>query len=155
MVATQSLRDELAARGFRNIRPWSRGVDLDLFKPEPREDWGLPRPVFLYVGRVAVEKNIGAFLDLDLPGRRSWSATGRSWRRCSATIPAVRFTGPRYGEALARAYAGADVFVFPQPDRHVRPGAAGGAGLRHAGGGVSGDRADGRAGRRGGQRSAR
>ena len=70
MVATQSLRDELTARGFSNIRAWSRGVDLELFKPEPREDWDLPRPIFLYAGRVAVEKNIEAFLDLDLPGTK-------------------------------------------------------------------------------------
>jgi glycosyltransferase involved in cell wall biosynthesis len=113
MVATQSLRDELARRGFRNIRPWSRGVDLDLFKPEPREDWGLPRPVFLYVGRVAVEKNIGAFLDLDLPGSKVVVGGGPILPKLQREYPNVHFTGPRYGEALARAYAGADVFVFP------------------------------------------
>ena len=113
MVATQSLRDELTARGFRNIRPWSRGVDLELFKPEPREDWGLPRPVFLYVGRVAVEKNIGAFLDLDLPGSKVVVGGGPILSRLQREYPDVLFTGPRYGEALARAYAGADVFVFP------------------------------------------
>ena len=113
MVATQSLRDELTARGFRNIRPWSRGVDLDLFRPEPREDWGLPRPVFLYVGRVAVEKNIGAFLDLDLPGSKVVVGGGPILSRLRREYPDVLFTGPRYGEALARAYAGADVFVFP------------------------------------------
>ena len=71
MVATQSLRDELTARGFRNIRPWSRGVDLDLFKPYPKTEFAhLPGPIFIYVGRVAVEKNIGAFLDLKLPGSK-------------------------------------------------------------------------------------
>ena len=113
MVATQSLRDELTARGFRNIRSWSRGVDLGLFKPEPREDWGLPRPVFLYVGRVAVEKNIGAFLDLDLPGSKVVVGDGPILPRLRREYPNVLFTGPRYGEALARAYAGADVFVFP------------------------------------------
>jgi glycosyltransferase involved in cell wall biosynthesis len=113
MVATQSLRDELAVRGFRNIRPWSRGVDLDLFKPQPREDWGLPRPVFLCVGRVAVEKNIGAFLDLDLPGSKVVVGGGPILSRLRREYPDVLFTGPRYGEALARAYAGADVFVFP------------------------------------------
>ena len=113
MVATQSLRDELTRRGFRNIRSWSRGVDLELFKPAPREDWGLPRPVFLYVGRVAVEKNIGAFLDLDLPGSKVVVGGGPILPRLTREYPAVRFTGPRYGEALARAYAGAGVFVFP------------------------------------------
>jgi glycosyltransferase involved in cell wall biosynthesis len=109
MVATESLGTELLRRGFRNIRPWSRGVDLDLFKPEPREDWNLPRPVFLYVGRVAVEKNIEAFLDLDLPGSKA-VVGGEPLRR---SYPGVAFVGPRYGEALARSYAGADVFVFP------------------------------------------
>ncbi len=113
MVATQSLRDELTARGFRNIRPWSRGVDLDLFKPEPREAWPVQRPVFLYVGRVAVEKNIGAFLELDLPGSKVVVGGGPLLGKLQHDYPDVLFTGPRYGEALARAYAGADVFVFP------------------------------------------
>ena len=113
MVATESLRTELQRRGFRNIRPWTRGVDLDLFKPEPREDWGLPRPVFLYVGRVAVEKNIEAFLDLDLPGSKVVVGGGPQLEPLRRSYPGAKFVGPRYGEALARSYAGADVFVFP------------------------------------------
>lgn len=113
MVATQSLRDELAARGFRNIRSWSRGVDLDLFTPTPREQWNLPRPIFICVGRVAIEKNIGAFLDLDLPGSKIVVGDGPILSRLKRDYPNVTFTGPRHGEALARAYAGADVFVFP------------------------------------------
>jgi glycosyltransferase involved in cell wall biosynthesis len=113
MVATQSLRDELEGRGFRNIRAWSRGVDLDLFKPEPREDWNLPRPVFAYVGRVAVEKNIGAFLDLDLPGSKVVVGGGPQLASLQRDYPGVHFTGPRFGPALAQAYAGSDVFVFP------------------------------------------
>jgi glycosyltransferase involved in cell wall biosynthesis len=113
MVATQSLRDALTARGFRNIRSWSRGVDLDLFRPEPREQWKLPRPIFINVGRVAVEKNIGGFLDLDLPGSKIVVGGGPILPRLQREYPDVLFTGPRHGEALARAYAGADVFVFP------------------------------------------
>ncbi len=113
MVATQSLRDELAARGFRNIRAWTRGVDLDLFKPYSGEFAGLPRPVFVYVGRVAVEKNIGAFLDLDLPGSKVVVGGGPQLASLQRAHPEVTFTGPRHGEALARSYAGADVFVFP------------------------------------------
>jgi glycosyltransferase involved in cell wall biosynthesis len=113
MVATQSLRDDLTARGFRNIRPWSRGVDLALFKPEPRGQWDLPRPIFLHVGRVAVEKNIGAFLDLDLPGSKIVVGGGPILPRLRREYPNVLFTGPLRDEALARAYAGADVFVFP------------------------------------------
>jgi glycosyltransferase involved in cell wall biosynthesis len=113
MVATQSLRDELVTRGFRNIRPWCRGVDLALFKPEPREEWELPRPVFVHVGRIAVEKNIGAFLDLDLPGSKVVVGGGPQLSPLRRNYPKVLFTGPRYGEALARCYAGGDVFVFP------------------------------------------
>ena len=155
MVATQSLRDELAARGFRNIRSWSRGVDLELFKPEPREDWGLPRPVFLYVGRVAVEKNIGAFLDLDLPGSKVVVGGGPILSQLQREYPrrAVHRPALRRG-AGARLCRRGRVRV-PEPDRHVRAGAAGGAGLRHAGRGVSGDRADRRAGRRARAGSAR
>lgn len=113
MVATSSLREELTTRGFSQIRPWSRGVDLDLFKPEPREDWDLPKPIFIYVGRVAVEKNIGTFLDLDLPGSKVVVGGGPQLASLRRAYPSVIFTGPRYGEELARAYAGADVFVFP------------------------------------------
>ncbi len=114
MVATASLREALATRGFAHIQPWTRGVDLSLFRPAPREDWaGLPRPVFLFVGRVAVEKNIRAFLDLDLPGSKVVVGDGPQRAELERAYPAVRFTGARFGEALARAYAGADVFVFP------------------------------------------
>jgi glycosyltransferase involved in cell wall biosynthesis len=114
MVATASLRDELSRRGFRNIRAWTRGVDLDLFKPEPREAFpDLPRPIFIYIGRVAVEKNIGAFLDLDLPGSKVVVGGGPQLAALERDYPKVTFTGPRFGEALARSYAGADVFVFP------------------------------------------
>jgi glycosyltransferase involved in cell wall biosynthesis len=114
MVATASLRAELSSRGFRNIRSWSRGVDLDLFKPFPREPFAdLPRPIFLYIGRVAVEKNIGAFLDLDLPGSKVVVGGGPQLAALQREYPKVTFTGPRYGEELARSYAGGDVFVFP------------------------------------------
>ena len=113
MVATASLRDELSGRGFRKIRPWSRGVDLALFKPEPREDFGLPRPIFIHVGRIAVEKNISAFLDLDLPGSKVVVGGGPMLAKLQREYNDAHFTGPKHGEALARAYAGADVFVFP------------------------------------------
>ena len=112
-AATPSLRTELAGRGFTRVRPWTRGVDLDLFRPAPREDWGLPRPVFLYAGRVAVEKNIEAFLTLDLPGSKVVVGDGPQREALARRFPAVHFAGWRQGEALARAYAGADAFVFP------------------------------------------
>ncbi len=113
MVATESMRQELARRGFRNLKPWSRGVDLELFQPEPREDWGLPRPVFAYVGRVAVEKNIGAFLGLDLPGSKVVVGDGPARASLQRRFPDVFFAGMRHGPALAKSFAGADVFVFP------------------------------------------
>jgi glycosyltransferase involved in cell wall biosynthesis len=113
MVATQSLRDELAARGFKNLRAWSRGVDLGAFHPEPREDWGFARPIFIYVGRVAVEKNLRAFLDLDLPGSKLVVGDGPQRKALEREYPAAHFVGAKHGAALAAAYAGADVFVFP------------------------------------------
>jgi glycosyltransferase involved in cell wall biosynthesis len=111
MVAADTMRRELAARGFKNIRPWSRGVDLTVFHPRPRTPNATPR--FLYVGRVAVEKNITAFLDLDLPGEKVVVGDGPLLGRLRAAYPAVEFTGARFGADLADAYAAADVLVFP------------------------------------------
>ncbi len=113
MVATESLRAELAGRGFARLRPWSRGVDLALFRPAPAEAWDLPRPIFLYVGRIAVEKNIAAFLDLDLPGSKLLIGDGPQRAALQRRYPGAIFAGPRHGAALARAYAGADALVFP------------------------------------------
>lgn len=114
MVATETLRAELAERGFSDLRSWSRGVDLDLFTPQPRDPFaGLPRPVYLYVGRIAVEKNIGAFLDLDLAGSKVVVGGGPQLEALRRAYPAATFTGPRAGRALAMSYAGADCFVFP------------------------------------------
>jgi glycosyltransferase involved in cell wall biosynthesis len=113
MVATQSLREELCARGFKHVRPWSRGVDLAAFHPEPKEDWDLPRPIFAYVGRVAVEKNLKAFLELELPGSKLVVGDGPQRKALERDFPKVHFAGARFGAELAAAYAGADVFVFP------------------------------------------
>ncbi len=114
MVATESLRQELAARGFRDLREWSRGVDLSQFLPEPREAYeGLPRPIALYVGRVAIEKNIGAFLNLDLPGSKVVVGDGPQLAALKRDFPGVHFAGVKHGAELSRAYAGADVMVFP------------------------------------------
>jgi len=114
MVATQSLRDDLQARGFRNIKAWTRGVDLGQFQSYQRSDFqDLPRPVFIYIGRVAVEKNIAAFLDLELPGSKVVVGDGPQLASLRQSYPDVRFTGARFGEELARSYASADVFVFP------------------------------------------
>ncbi|MBC7907924.1 MAG: glycosyltransferase family 1 protein [Rhodospirillaceae bacterium] len=117
MVATQGIEDELAGRGFANIGRWSRGVDTALFHPlahDPEDPFaGLPRPIFLSVGRVAVEKNIQAFLDLDLPGTKVVVGDGPLLDELTRQHPDVHFTGAKFGEDLARHYAAADVFVFP------------------------------------------
>jgi glycosyltransferase involved in cell wall biosynthesis len=113
-AATPSLREELARRGFTKVRRWTRGVDLDLFRPQPRDPWeGLPRPIFLYAGRLAVEKNIETFLRLDLPGSKVVVGDGPQRGALRSRFPAARFVGWRDGAALAAAYAGADVSVFP------------------------------------------
>ncbi|MFM7781115.1 MAG: glycosyltransferase family 4 protein, partial [Alphaproteobacteria bacterium] len=113
-AATASLKEELARRGFTKIRAWTRGVDLEKFNPASRDEWpGLPRPVFLYAGRVAIEKNIEAFLTLDLPGSKVVVGDGPALPALRQKFPEVTFTGYRENGALARSYAGADVFVFP------------------------------------------
>jgi glycosyltransferase involved in cell wall biosynthesis len=116
MVATETLRADLARRGFTDLAIWSRGVDLDLYRPRDDVDdvyRGLPRPIALNVGRVAVEKNLEAFLDLPLPGTKVVIGDGPQLEQARRKYPAVRFLGPKIGEDLARHYAAADVFVFP------------------------------------------
>lgn len=115
MVATQSLESELTARGFRNLMRWTRGIDHSLYAPQPLEErpFGLPRPIFLQVGRVAVEKNIPAFLELDLPGSKIVVGDGPDREKLEKAHPDVLFTGSKFGKELADAYAQADVFVFP------------------------------------------
>jgi glycosyltransferase involved in cell wall biosynthesis len=113
LAATPSLVAELQERGFTRIAPWGRGVDLERFNPGKRADLGLPGPIFLYVGRVAVEKNIPAFLDLDLPGTKLVVGGGPDLDLLKSRYPQVRFAGPQFGEELARTYASCDVFVFP------------------------------------------
>ena len=113
LTATASLRDELVAKGFANVAAWTRGVDLGLFRPRERGLLNLPRPVFLYVGRVAVEKNIEAFLALDLPGAKVVVGDGPQRASLEKRFPEAHFLGAKFGDDLARAYAEADVFVFP------------------------------------------
>ncbi len=113
MVSTPSVAEQLRGRGFRNLMRWSRGVDTDLFRPRSHSVLDLPRPIFLYVGRVAVEKNLDAFLSLDLPGSKVVVGDGPARRRLQDRFPGAVFLGVRTGEALARVYASADAFVFP------------------------------------------
>jgi glycosyltransferase involved in cell wall biosynthesis len=92
---------------------WTRGVDLELFRPGDREFLPGTRPIMLYAGRVAVEKNLEAFLGLELPGTKYVIGGGPALEALRARFPAVIFTGYKYGEELARHIASADVFVFP------------------------------------------
>ncbi|MEO1207075.1 MAG: glycosyltransferase family 1 protein [Pseudomonadota bacterium] len=112
MVATPSLAKELEGRGFNNILPWTRGVDTTLFRPRDVRIFG-DGPIFINVGRIAIEKNIQAFLDADLPGRKVVVGDGPAREELSQHYPDVIFTGKKVGEELAACYASADVFVLP------------------------------------------
>jgi glycosyltransferase involved in cell wall biosynthesis len=114
MVATPSLERELAQRGFRNLVRWTRGVDSSLFRPrQEQSSLNVQRPIFLYVGRVAPEKNLGAFLSLDLPGSKVIVGEGPALQALKAAHPEAHFLGLKEGEPLAEVYGAADVFVFP------------------------------------------
>jgi glycosyltransferase involved in cell wall biosynthesis len=112
MAATPALAEELRSRGFPNVVLWPRGVDTELFHPRD-VDLCLPKPVFLCVGRVAVEKNLEAFLSLDLPGTKVIVGDGPARLELEQAYPDAVFLGALEGEALAAVYASADVFVFP------------------------------------------
>lgn len=113
LAATPTLVGELTERGFKNVKLWPRGVDAELFRPRAGATLDLPRPIFLTVGRVAVEKNLEAFLSLDLPGSKVVVGDGPSRTGLARKFPGAVFLGARRGEALAEIYAAADVFVFP------------------------------------------
>jgi glycosyltransferase involved in cell wall biosynthesis len=113
LAATPTLQQELIDRGFKNVKLWSRGVDAQLFNPAKRKDLDLPRPVFLTVGRVAVEKNLEEFLKLDLPGTKLVVGDGPARAALAKAYPDAVFAGSKHGEELAEVYASADVFVFP------------------------------------------
>jgi glycosyltransferase involved in cell wall biosynthesis len=113
MVATASLRQELSARGFRKLGNWTRGVDTTLFTPNDPAELDLPRPIFMTVGRVAVEKNLEAFLSLDLPGSKIVIGDGPQKAELQRRYPKARFLGEKTGKDLSSHLAAADVFVFP------------------------------------------
>jgi glycosyltransferase involved in cell wall biosynthesis len=113
MVATPSLESELRSQGFERLVAWPRGVDTDLFRPRDIRLFGKDEPVFLYVGRVSKEKNIEAFLDLKLPGKKVVVGPGPHLAALRRGYPGVIFAGPKSGVELALHYASADVFVFP------------------------------------------
>ena len=113
MVATPSLTNELKERGFNNLGMWTRGVDVDLFRPDRAVELGFPRPIFMTVGRVAVEKNLEAFLSLDLPGTKVIIGTGPQEQSLKRDFPEAKFLGMLDNGILASHVASADVFVFP------------------------------------------
>ena len=113
MVATPAMQAQLEKRGFRNLVRWTRGVDVDLFRPSTGQMLDLPRPISMYVGRIAVEKNVEAFLALDLEGTKVIVGDGPARPELEKRYPSARFVGFQRGEALAQHVAAADVFVFP------------------------------------------
>jgi 1,2-diacylglycerol 3-alpha-glucosyltransferase/glucuronosyltransferase len=113
LVATEHQRRDLVAHGFNNVVIWSRGVDAELFRPCGREHLGFPRPISIYVGRVAVEKNLEAFLGLELPGTKVVVGDGPDREELQRRYPGAKFVGYKFGDDLAQCLSSADVFVFP------------------------------------------
>lgn len=113
MVSTATVEAELRQNGFERILRWGRGVDLGQFHPRSASVLDLPRPIFLSVGRIAVEKNLEAFLSLRLPGSKVVVGDGPARPELQQAFPEVSFLGAREGADLAAIYASADVFVFP------------------------------------------
>jgi glycosyltransferase involved in cell wall biosynthesis len=113
MVATNSLREELSGRGFTKLGAWTRGVDTKLFNPDEPAELDFPRPIFAVVGRVAVEKNLEAFLSLDLPGTKIVIGDGPQKAELERRFPSAKFLGEKTGKDLTSHIAAADVFVFP------------------------------------------
>jgi glycosyltransferase involved in cell wall biosynthesis len=114
LASTPTLRDELASQGLSKAALWSRGVDTELFRPQP-DKLALPfeRPIALYVGRIAVEKNLEAFLKLELSGTKVLIGDGPARADLERRYPQARFLGALHGAELARHFAAGDVFVFP------------------------------------------
>jgi glycosyltransferase involved in cell wall biosynthesis len=113
LVTTPSMQRQLEARGLRNLHLWGRGVDTAVFRPRGKDFLDLPRPIWLYFGRVAVEKGIGDFLDLNLPGTKLVVGDGPACEELKRRYPSAVFAGYQHGEDLAAHISASDVFVFP------------------------------------------
>jgi glycosyltransferase involved in cell wall biosynthesis len=113
MAPTPVVKADLEKHGFTNVVLWTRGVDLDIFHPMESKVLNTARPIFLYVGRVAVEKNVEAFLKLDLPGSKWVAGEGPALAELKSRYPQANYLGVLSQAELAKVYAAADVFVFP------------------------------------------
>jgi glycosyltransferase involved in cell wall biosynthesis len=113
MAPTPKVKSDLETYGFENVVLWSRGVDLDIFQLQDANRLNSEPPIFLYVGRVAVEKNVEAFLELDLPGSNWVAGDGPAMASLRAKYPEVHYLGVLNQQELAKVYASANVFVFP------------------------------------------
>ena len=113
MYSTETLRSVLARQRFGALAQWVRGVDTELFRPVPPADLRLTGPILMYVGRLAVEKNLDAFLTLDIPGTKVLVGDGPQRAALEARYPRAVFLGSRFGEELVAHYCAADVLVFP------------------------------------------
>ena len=113
MAPTIVVKNDLENYGINNVVLWSRGVDLDIFKVQESKSLNTARPIFLYVGRVAVEKNINAFLEIDLPGSKWVVGDGPALADIKEKYPNINYLGVLQQQELAKVYAAADVFVFP------------------------------------------
>ena len=133
MVATPSLMSELAQRGFAHLGMWTRGVDVDLFRPDRAIDLGFERPIFMTVGRVAVEKNLEAFLSLDLPGTKVVIGTGPQEGEAQAPISRRQISRSAGKRNARRAFGGGGRFCLSEPHRHIRHRSARSAGERRSG----------------------
>jgi 1,2-diacylglycerol 3-alpha-glucosyltransferase/glucuronosyltransferase len=113
LVPTEHMRRELTEHGFENVVIWSRGVDTGLFRPMQRDFLDLPRPIAVYAGRVAIEKNLEAMLEADLPGSKLIVGDGPDFEKLRRRFPDAHFVGYKFGDELAQHLAAGDVFVFP------------------------------------------
>lgn len=114
LAPSPSIQQELMQKGFRRVQLWGRGVDTELFHPDKREALPFPGPIYLYVGRLAIEKNVTDFLSADLgPGTKLVVGDRPAREQLKQNFPSAVFLGAKHGEELARIYASANVFVFP------------------------------------------
>lgn len=113
MIPAPAVFRELEGRGFGNLKLWSHGVDTDVFKPMAKDYIDLPRPIFMFIGRVTVDKNLPAFLDLDLPGSKAVVGSGPAREQLMKRYPETPFYIAENDAELARYYNAADAFVFP------------------------------------------